>query len=70
MASVGDLDHNGFNGKWFGDKRLHFFQNYYQLTDVAIGAPYENEHRGSVYIYQSSSKGLKLSQVIDRFFKI
>lgn len=29
------------------------------FNDVAIGAPFENDHRGAVYIYHGDKKSLK-----------
>lgn len=38
---------------------LHVFMVCLCCVDVAVGAPYDDEGAGSVYIYQGSRDGLK-----------
>lgn len=42
------------------------FENYVKIVDVAIGAPYEDDGWGAVYIYNGCPTGLatKPSQII------
>ncbi|XP_046998827.1 integrin alpha-4-like [Schistocerca americana] len=35
------------------------------FEDIAVGAPYSNDYRGTVYIYIGGKNGLSLAQVID-----
>lgn len=51
-----DLDLDGYGGK--ASQQVASFPSKTFIPDVAIGSPYEDDGRGTVYIYNGSPTGL------------
>lgn len=68
MSKVGDMNDDGYEGKNDGKVMAEHSPKPWDLTtnllllliisDVAIGAPYEDDGAGAVYIYMGSAAGL------------